>query len=316
MRICVFGAGVIGSLYAGKLALAGHEVTVAARGDRLATVARDGIVLEDEASGERLVARVEATPGLDPARSWDVVIVALRKDQLQAALPELSANRVTPRFVSMINSADGSRALAEAVGPARLSLGFPGAGGTRKPDGTVLYRIVSGAIQKTTFGELKGPPGAAVRELAAAVRSAGFPAALSGRMDAWQKTHVAMVSPLANAVYASSGDLEALSRDRGLVSLTIDAIRDGMAVLRSLGIEPEPRRLELAFSMPRSLLTPALSAAFRTRWADTVIARHALSARDEMCMLADEFLALADGSSVEAGALRRLYELAAGFKAR
>ncbi|MBU0929149.1 MAG: NAD(P)-binding domain-containing protein, partial [Spirochaetes bacterium] len=125
MRICVFGAGVIGSLYAGRLAAAGHELTVVARGDRLASIEREGIVLEDEPSGERLAVRVEAAPGLDPERSWDVVIVALRKDQLSSALPELAANRVTPRFVSMINSADGSRSLAAAVGEARLSLGFP-----------------------------------------------------------------------------------------------------------------------------------------------------------------------------------------------
>ncbi|MBU1081490.1 MAG: hypothetical protein KKB59_13485 [Spirochaetes bacterium] len=310
MRICVFGAGVIGSLYAGRLAAAGHELTVVARGDRLASIEREGIVLEDEPSGERLAVRVEAAPGLDPERSWDVVIVALRKDQLSSALPELAANRVTPRFVSMINSADGSRSLAAAVGEARLSLGFPGAGGSRRQDGTVLYRIVSGAVQKTTFGELRGPPGPAVLELAAAAGRAGFPVALSGRMDAWQKTHVAMVSPLANAVYASSGDLPALSRDRAILGLTIDAVREGMAVLRSLGIEPEPRRLERVFSTPKALLSPVLAALLRTRWADTVIARHALSARAEMRMLAEEFLGLADSSPVEAGALRRLSDLA------
>jgi 2-dehydropantoate 2-reductase len=312
MRICVFGAGVIGSLYAGRLASAGHDLTVVARGARSARIESDGIVLVDEVSGERAAVRVETAPRLDPERSWDVVLVAVRKDQLAAALPELAANRVTPLFVSMINSADGSRSLVEAVGEARLSLGFPGAGGARREDGTVLYRIVSGAVQKTTFGELRGAPGPAVRELASAVGKAGFPVALSGRMDAWQKTHVAMVSPLANAVYARSGDLEALSRDREIIGLTIDAVRDGFAALRSLGIEPEPRSLERVFSAPKGLLAPALAALFRTRWADTVIARHALSARAEMRLLSEELLSLADSSTAEVGSLRRLSELAAG----
>lgn len=48
MKICVFGAGVIGSLYAGKLASAGHEVTVVARGNRLVNIENNGILLEDE----------------------------------------------------------------------------------------------------------------------------------------------------------------------------------------------------------------------------------------------------------------------------
>ena len=34
-KILIFGAGVIGSVYAGKLALAGHGVSVLARNERL-----------------------------------------------------------------------------------------------------------------------------------------------------------------------------------------------------------------------------------------------------------------------------------------
>ena len=122
MRVCVFGAGVIGSLYAGRLALAGHDVTVVARGDRLAAILEGGLVLENEASGSRDVANVSAVPRLDPNGSWDIVLVAIRKDQVEASLGELSANRATPLFVSMINAADGSLSLADAVGGERLAM--------------------------------------------------------------------------------------------------------------------------------------------------------------------------------------------------
>ena len=39
-KIFVFGAGVLGSLYAGKLHQAGYEVTLLARGNRLAELKR------------------------------------------------------------------------------------------------------------------------------------------------------------------------------------------------------------------------------------------------------------------------------------
>ena len=44
MRILVFGAGVIGSLYGALLAEAGYDVSVYARGRRLESLTRDGLL--------------------------------------------------------------------------------------------------------------------------------------------------------------------------------------------------------------------------------------------------------------------------------
>ena len=51
MRILVLGAGVIGSVYAGKLLQAGHEVVLLARGPRLVDLQTHGLILEDAESG-------------------------------------------------------------------------------------------------------------------------------------------------------------------------------------------------------------------------------------------------------------------------
>jgi hypothetical protein len=53
MKILVFGAGVIGTLYAARLQEAGHRVTILARSSRLADIRRHGLVLEDVVSGAR-----------------------------------------------------------------------------------------------------------------------------------------------------------------------------------------------------------------------------------------------------------------------
>jgi len=44
LRILVLGAGVIGSVYAGKLLQAGHEVVLLARGPRLSDLRNNGLV--------------------------------------------------------------------------------------------------------------------------------------------------------------------------------------------------------------------------------------------------------------------------------
>ena len=47
MRILVVGAGAIGSLFAGKLAGSGNNVTLLARGDRLEAIRKNGLELRE-----------------------------------------------------------------------------------------------------------------------------------------------------------------------------------------------------------------------------------------------------------------------------
>ena len=51
MRVLIVGAGVIGSVYTGKLLEAGHEVALLARGRRLSELQAHGLMLEDAESG-------------------------------------------------------------------------------------------------------------------------------------------------------------------------------------------------------------------------------------------------------------------------
>ena len=67
MRICVVGAGAIGGLLAVKLAAAGEEVTVIARGAHLAAIRERGLRLVED--GEEEVARVRATDRAAPKRA-------------------------------------------------------------------------------------------------------------------------------------------------------------------------------------------------------------------------------------------------------
>ena len=45
MRICIFGAGAVGSHFAVRLALAGHDVSCVMRGPHLAAVKARGLTL-------------------------------------------------------------------------------------------------------------------------------------------------------------------------------------------------------------------------------------------------------------------------------
>src|ERR1700761_1113622 len=88
MRICVFGAGAVGSHFAVRLALAGHEVSCVMRGPHLKAVQAKGLTLR--AGGADFNARVKASD--DPAAlgPQDFVISTLKATALGTLVEGLS----------------------------------------------------------------------------------------------------------------------------------------------------------------------------------------------------------------------------------
>src|SRR5450759_5887052 len=80
LKFLVYGAGVIGSVYAAYLWEAGFDVTLLARGQRAEALHKNGIVLENAATGQRTVSRVPVSEHLAPTDIYDVAIIAVRMD--------------------------------------------------------------------------------------------------------------------------------------------------------------------------------------------------------------------------------------------
>ena len=87
MRICVFGAGAVGSHFAVRLALAGHEVSCVMRGPHLEAVKAKGLTLR--AGDGEFLARVKASD--DPAAlgPQDLVISTLKATSLASLVTGL-----------------------------------------------------------------------------------------------------------------------------------------------------------------------------------------------------------------------------------
>ena len=150
MKILVYGAGVIGTLYAARLQGAGHHVTVLARASRVSDIQRHGLVLEDVVTGARSVTPVTVAERLRPGDTYDMALVAVRRDQLSGIMPDLALNTNIPFVLFMLNNPLGSSALIDALGTDRVVLGFPGAGGTLEGH-VVRYAMIT--QQPTTLGE-------------------------------------------------------------------------------------------------------------------------------------------------------------------
>ena len=305
MKILFYGAGVIGSLYAARCKESGQEVSILARGQRLADIREQGIVLEDVNTGNESITCVNIVEQLNPEDAYDLVVVMMPKNHIPEILPILAANQHTPNVLFMVNNAAGPDEMISALSRERVLYGFPGAGGTRKGH-VVRYRIVSARQQPTTFGEIDGSTTARLEQIAGVFKSAGFPVAISSQMDAWLKTHVAEVSPMANALFMAGGDNYRLARTRDAIVLMIRAIREGYKVLEELNIPIVPARHKILKWIPEPVLVALMRRIFKSKQMADLIG-HAQAARNEMKQIDDEFRVLAQSTSVPTPALDRLY---------
>jgi len=80
MKICVFGAGAVGSHFAVRLALAGHDVSCVMRGTHLQAVQAKGLTLR--LGGEQLSKKVRASDNPSKLGAQDLVISTLKANAL------------------------------------------------------------------------------------------------------------------------------------------------------------------------------------------------------------------------------------------
>src|SRR4028119_20752 len=90
MKICIVGAGAIGGYLGAKLALAGEQVTLIARGAHLDTIQNKGLKLMAEGE-EYVIKDVFATSDMSEVGPQDVAILALKAHSVPAIAPAMRA---------------------------------------------------------------------------------------------------------------------------------------------------------------------------------------------------------------------------------
>jgi 2-dehydropantoate 2-reductase len=298
-RILFFGAGAIGSLYAGKLALWGHDVTMLARGKRLEELREQGLVLFSEKQGEEK-ATISLISELKSDDKYDYVFVTLRRDNLHDVLPILGQNQ-SQSFVCMVNTADGFSEWITYLGAERIIAAFPGAN-AKIENGSVHYQLTPTLIQPTTVGELNGTESQRLLVLTNMLQEAGFPNAISKNMDSWLKSHLAMICPLAYGI--DSGD--SFSKNKKAITLMCRALKENFSFLYSSKYGVKPAMLHIYRILPNFLLVRIMRSVFNSTWIETMRKFQTPSAQNEMNLLANDFIRLAEENGVELQFLKEI----------
>jgi len=91
MKVAVIGAGAIGGLVGARLAKAGDDVTFLVRGANLEAITARGVRLIEKDGTEHIERNVRATDDYARAGPQDVVVLAVKANQVDAVAPQLHA---------------------------------------------------------------------------------------------------------------------------------------------------------------------------------------------------------------------------------
>ena len=88
MKVLIVGAGVVGTVYGAHLAAAGNAVSVLRHGPRTDEVTAGGLCAREVTGGGLAEAGAAVVP--DASGNYDIVLVAVRRDQLASACAGLA----------------------------------------------------------------------------------------------------------------------------------------------------------------------------------------------------------------------------------
>jgi 2-dehydropantoate 2-reductase len=171
VKIAVVGAGAMGSVYAGLLGAAGHEVWAIDTWREHVDAIREGGLRVEGASGDR-VAPIHATTDAAEAGEAELVILATKAMDVEAAA-EAARPLVGPQtlVLSIQNGLGGPDIAARVLGEDRVAVGVAaGFGASIVRPGHAHHH----GLELIRLGERRGPVTPRVESAAQVWRDAGF----------------------------------------------------------------------------------------------------------------------------------------------
>lgn len=104
-RYVIMGAGAVGGVIGGRLHAAGRDVMLIARGDHLSALRTGGLHLSTPVGDETHVVPVAGTPAEAALQEEDVLVLAVKSQQTEAAVQELAA--VAPAGMTLVCAQNG-----------------------------------------------------------------------------------------------------------------------------------------------------------------------------------------------------------------
>jgi 2-dehydropantoate 2-reductase len=233
MRVLVYGAGGVGGYFAARLAEAGVDVTLVARGAHGEAVRRNGLDVRSVAGDVRLSVPVVETPA--EAKAADVVILGVKAFQVQGAAKALAGLLSGEAFVLPLqNGVDAPRELAAVLGDAHVVPGLCRISSFVEAPGIIRHVAVDPSVE---LGERDGRASLRVEALASTLGKAkGVQATVRTDIEAalWEK--FLFISPASGLTAATRQPIGVVRELRECRAVLEAALRESIAVAEAHGV--------------------------------------------------------------------------------
>ncbi len=240
MKLAVVGAGAMGSLFGGKISLAGHDVLLFdPYREHVDAVNAKGLLIEEAGTGETVLSRPRATADPQDVRGPDVMIVFVKSTVTALVARQFEqAARPDTIVVTLQNGLGNEGILRASFGAARTAAGVTAQGATFLGPGRVRHA----GTGPTHLGMSDGKS-EKLAPFADALRAAGFETHVEKDVAAlvWSKLVINVgINALTALIGQPNGRLLDLEETRALMA---DLVAEAVAVARARGIRltyPDP----------------------------------------------------------------------------
>ncbi len=286
-RILIFGAGVIGSIYAMKFIEAGIDVTMFARSNRFKTLKENGLQYNEKGAVKSI--KVNVIDTLENDDVYDFIFVTVRYDQSKSALLELKDNQ-SKNIVTMTNNSMGFSEWLDIVGH-RLLPAFPGAGGQIK-DGILYARFPPKLLHGTMFGEISGLVTERVENLAKLFKTAKLPCTINKDMKSYLITHLVSDIALLSVLHFENKIIdEKTARARKTAHKITITLKTYLSAIQKAGVAINPSAFKVVLKCPNFILDFFFMIWLQTKMVkDMMLPDYASNANKEIVQLNKDLL--------------------------
>jgi 2-dehydropantoate 2-reductase len=249
MKILMFGAGVIGTVYGYALAQAGNDVTHYVRPGKKAAL-EHGVHMrlldgrEKKPIDREVTYNLKVVETLSPADDYELFIVSVRHYQLESVLPLLKANLGRADLLLFNGNWAGLETVDQVFPRSKYLWGFPVAGG-----GYLGQKLDAALLDEIRLGEIGGSRTPRLQRISDMFEQARLKVDVQSNMLHWLWVHFAINCGIIGAAFKAGGAPELLNSISNLRK-GILAGREALAVCQARGVDVRAYDDAKAFYQP------------------------------------------------------------------